>query len=189
MAASGVSSVTFYHFTSGPHLRAIAKHGLTVGDVPTDLARERGVIGVWLTSSDRPDGHGLEGSIVDKAAYRLTVAINSQSPVLHRWTDWAVRNVTSETIESLHKAAARNGSSEPRNWFVYFGVIAPSDILECVRMETGDKIADWANVSPPEFDVKPVPPSRRKAWQKRMLKDVRAARRSNGYPPSGTTTV
>jgi hypothetical protein len=62
-----------YHFTSGYHLYGIGRHGLTVGDVPTDLRRNRGRIGIWFTSSPTATGHGLETSSVDKGRYRLEV--------------------------------------------------------------------------------------------------------------------
>jgi hypothetical protein len=71
-----------YHFTSARHLRPISRYGLTVGDVPTDLDRWRGRIGVWLTSSSVPYGHGLEGSTGEKGAYRLSVSVADDSPLL-----------------------------------------------------------------------------------------------------------
>lgn len=37
-----------HHFTSERHLRPIAKFGLTVGDVPTDL-RRGAARGVWAS--------------------------------------------------------------------------------------------------------------------------------------------
>jgi hypothetical protein len=64
-----------YHFTSVRHLYGIALHGLTVGDVPTDIAKCKGTCGVWLTSDPSPGGNGLEGSAADKSRFRLTVAL------------------------------------------------------------------------------------------------------------------
>jgi hypothetical protein len=159
-----------YHFTSARHLRPISRYGLAVGDVPTDLDRWRGRIGVWLTSSSVPYGHGLEGSTVEKGAYRLSVSVADDSPLLHRWADWAPKNVTPDTIKRLHKVASKS-----ETWFVFFGVIRPEAIIECVHMATGAAVADWASISPPSLDVKAIPPSGRKAWQRRMLKMARAS--------------
>jgi len=56
----------FFHFTHRSALYGIGRYGLTVGDVPTDLRKGRGLIGVWLTTSAQAAGHGLEGSLEDK---------------------------------------------------------------------------------------------------------------------------
>jgi hypothetical protein len=162
-----------YHYTSGRHLRAIAKYGLTVGDVPTDIKKERGRIGIWLTNSLKEHGHGLEGSGVNKQQYRLAVSINDGAPALHKWSDWASKHVTANTISWLHTAAGRRAN--PDSWFIYFDVIVPERIIECVEVATGAVVADYENVSPPALDIKAVPSWRREAWQKRMLKDVRRA--------------
>jgi len=39
-----------YHYTSPQHLLGIAKHGLTIGGVPTDLGHSKGRVGVWPTT-------------------------------------------------------------------------------------------------------------------------------------------
>lgn len=169
-----------YHFTSPGHLRGIAIYGLTVGDVPTDRKRQRGRIGVWLTSSESPGGHGLHGSGVDKTSYRLSVSVDEGSPSLHRWLDWVHGNVTTDTIDALHKAAAQTEGDGPSTWFVYFGVLPPESIVDCVSVRTGESIKNWASITSPEMDIKPVPPWRREAWQRKMLKQVRSVlRRSN----------
>jgi hypothetical protein len=169
--------MVLYHFTSARHLRSIAKYGLTVGDVPINLRRGLGRIGVWLTTSNTADGHGLDGSAVDKKAYRLKVSVPDHARVLKKWLDWASRHVAPDTMQILHRAAEKAGgtSDDPETWFVYFGVLPPETIIECVNVRSQEVVTDWANVSPPELDVKPVPPWRRVAWQKRMLKDVRRA--------------
>lgn len=169
-----------YHYTSGRHLRPIARHGLTVGDVPTNIRRGRGRIGVWFSSVTTPGGHGLEGSAADKTRYRLAVEV-PENPLLVRWLDWAPKNVEAETIQLLHATAAEHGEGMPATWYVYFGVLAPATILACVDTVTGEEMADWGEASPPEFDVKAVPAWRREAWQRQMLKQVdRAARARRG---------
>jgi hypothetical protein len=125
-----------FHYTSGNALRPIAKHGLglTVGDVPTDIKRGRGVIGVWLTTHETPLGHGLEGSVKDKLRFRLSVDIEDSDPALHRWTEWATANVTPETLEILHGVA-----SGFESWFVYFGWIKQERIAEVTDTATGGR--------------------------------------------------
>ena len=54
--ASEKEMTLFYHYTSADALFGIGLHGLTVGDVPTDFRKGRGLIGVWLTSSDASKG-------------------------------------------------------------------------------------------------------------------------------------
>jgi hypothetical protein len=74
-----------YHFTSEHHLHGIARFGLTVGDVPTDIHQWKGRCGVWLTSNDAARGHGLEGSSTDKSRYRLMVEVDGDDPALVKW--------------------------------------------------------------------------------------------------------
>jgi hypothetical protein len=82
------AAVKLYHFTSARHLRGIALHGLTVGDVPTDIAAWKGCCGVWLTSDKTSRGQGLEGGQADKCRFRLTVEAPDNA-LLVKWTDWA----------------------------------------------------------------------------------------------------
>jgi hypothetical protein len=93
-----------YHFTSARHLRAIGLHGLTVGDVPTDLALNLGRCWVWLTSEENPEGHGLEGSKANKSQFRLTVDV-PDNELLVRWIDWAAKHVRPDTLRGLHGKA------------------------------------------------------------------------------------
>lgn len=160
-----------YHFTSARHLRPIASHGLTVGDVPTDIRRRRGRVGVWLTSSTTAAGHGLEGSSLDKTRYRLSVEA-PEGPLLVRWEEWAPSHVTEETVAALHTTAAKHAGEGPGSWYIYFGVLSPSSIRQCVDMATGLDLEQWGEISPPDLDVKAVPAWRREAWQRQMLKQV-----------------
>jgi hypothetical protein len=163
-----------YHFTSARHLRAIGLHGLTVGDVPTDLALNLGLCGVWLTSDDNPKGHGLEGSVANKSQFRLTVD-EPDNQLLARWIEWAAKCVTPDTVRRLHYTAPGFSS-----WYVYFGVIDRSAIINCVDMQTGREVKDWAVKPQSPTDAKPVPPWRRAAWHKKLLRDFAKAAVANG---------
>jgi hypothetical protein len=163
------ATVKLYHFTSARHLRGIALHGLTVGDVPTDIAAWKGRCGVWLTSDMTSRGHGLEGGLADKCRFRLTVEA-PHNALLVKWTDWAPKNVTTKTMRNLHATATSFDS-----WYVYFGVIEPSAIIECVDMEDSAAVKDWADRKPSPLDAPPVPSWRRDAWHRKLLKGARRA--------------
>jgi hypothetical protein len=162
-----------FHFTSARHLRGIACYGLTVGDVPTDIHRCRGRVGVWLTSAATAGGHGLEGSLADKTRYRLSIEVPDGSPQLVKWLDWAAKNVTPATIAALHSAAAKPGAQNgPDSWYVFFGVLPPLTIRSCVDMATGAEVQNWSDLSSPELDVSAVPGWRRNEWHRQLLKKM-----------------
>jgi hypothetical protein len=163
--------IKLYHFTSSHHLHGIALHGLTVGDVPTDLASNQGRCGVWLTSNMHPNGHGLEGSAADKSKYRLTVDAPDNG-LLVKWVNWSAKHVTPQTIRDLHSAAAKHGAVTFDDWYVYFGVIDRSAIQECVDTQTGEAVENWQDRTPSPLDVPPVPAWRRKAWHRKLLKEA-----------------
>lgn len=165
-----METLNLYHFTSADALKGIGLHGLTVGDVPTDIRKMRGLIGVWFTTSPEPDDHGLEGSAVDKQRYRLTVELPPDIPTLHRWTEWSRRNVTPETLGALHDSA-----SGWESWYIVLGIVKPETILACHDTQTGEPVPNWRDISTSRSDELIVPPWRRQAWQKRMLKSVRRA--------------
>ena len=153
-----------FHFTSERHLYGISRHGLTVGDVPTDIHSNKGRCGVWLTSDSDPKGHGLEGSAADKGQFRLTVNV-PENAALIRWIDWAPKNVTPTTIRVLH-ATARGFET----WYVYFGVIDLSAIVECFDLRGERTVQNWSERPSSPMDVEPVAPSRRDRWHKKLLK-------------------
>jgi hypothetical protein len=155
-----------YHFTSRDHLCGVGRFGLTVGDVPTNIHQFEGRCGVWLTADDTARGHGLEGSSMDKGRYRLTVSISEDDPALVKWTEWATKNATPATVRSLHASASGFDT-----WYVYFGVIDPAKIEECVDTHAGLTVESWRDL--PEGKVKPVPPERRRVWHKKLMKKMR----------------
>lgn len=166
----------FYHFTSRDHLPLIGQYGLTVGDVPTDIMRMRGRVGVWFTTSESATGHGLEGAAIDKQRYRLEVEPDTNTGLLHKWTEWAAQYVTLKTQEVLAQTAAEEGENVSDTWYVFFGVVPVTAIKKCVDTLTGDEMPDWKNLPVrPESIVNAVPPWRRDAWQRSMVKRVKKA--------------
>jgi hypothetical protein len=91
-----------YHFTARESLHGIGRYGLTVGDVSTDFKNFLGRVGVRLTDMSTADDHGLVGSRNDKTRIRLSVEVADDSPLLHKWTEWANSNCTAETLKWLH---------------------------------------------------------------------------------------
>ncbi|MFP3547442.1 hypothetical protein SB748_28995 [Rhizobium sp. SIMBA_035] len=157
-----------FHFTSAYHLRGIGEHGLTVGDVPTDIDAVRGRIGVWLTSSETPAGHGLSGSRVDKTRFRLLVEV-PETGSLQKWTTWAARNVTRKTMLRLEAADGFKADE----FFLYFGWLPPDTIKEVVEMRSGLVVPCWQSLLPPSVSLPGISFKDRHRWQKRMLKGVR----------------
>ena len=171
-----------FHYTSGRCLRGIARFGLTVGDVPTDIRHGKGRVGVWLTSAETGGGHGLESAAVDKTEYQLSVDIPDDAPQLVRWTDWSAANATPETIGALTAAAAEHEGVGPSSWYIFFGVLSPDKIVRCVRTSDSLEIPNWGEASPPETDIKAVPAWRRDAWHRQLLKKVERALKHQQSP-------
>jgi hypothetical protein len=163
-----------YHYTAGGNLRGIAKEGLTVGDVPTDIQRWKGRVGVWLTSSINPNGHGLVGSANDKKRFRIEVDVDDASPVLCRWDEWSLRNVTPETRRILSKTAAQDGDADfSSTWWLYFGWIKPDRLIRVIDTMTGEAVEGWSTIWPEGDSVPAVSFRRKEAWQKNLLRAVR----------------
>ncbi|MER9104432.1 hypothetical protein NKH95_10820 [Mesorhizobium sp. M0848] len=164
-----MQNMTFYHFTSAESLLGIGRHGLTVGDVPTDIAKMRGLVGVWLTSSPLSDNHGL-GKQYDKRRYRLTVELPVGLPTLHKWTEWSKQYVTPQTITGLQDTA-----SAWDTWYIVLGVVPADGVIACIDVQSGETIHNWREIKLPGSEKRIVPPWRREAWQKRMFKQVSKA--------------
>lgn len=159
-----------YHFTSAAHLHAISQHGLTVGDVVTDLDSFKGKIGVWLTSSTTPEGHGLSGSTVDKTEFRLLVDV-PENRMLWKWTDWAQENLSPEIRGLLDTPDAHRFEE----FYVYFGWLPTERIIEVTSTITGELENDWGRHRPESDLALGVPFRKRYDWQKRTLRNVRNA--------------
>jgi hypothetical protein len=159
-----------YHFTGGEFLRGIAAHGLTVGDVPTDISRLKAKIGVWFTSSEIAEGHGLDRSAVNKKRFRLKVDVPEDKNLV-RWDSWASGNVTKQTREMLDNADGHQSSS----WMIYFGKIDPSRIIEVADMSSGSIVIDWRTCWP-DFASEPgVKYEDRFSWHGRVNYNIRRA--------------
>jgi hypothetical protein len=160
-----------YHFTSAAHLRGIYQHGLTVGDVITDFEKFEGKVAVWLTTSPTPEGHGLSNSLVDKTEFRLTVEVDEADYRLHRWRDWADENLDLMTQLQVHMADGWNSKS----WYLLFGWVPPSRILEVVSTKTGQRVENWGKYYPEVISARPVSYQGRHAWHRRTMREVRRA--------------
>ncbi len=132
-----------YHFTAGEYLRGIAECGLTVGDVPTNFKGLKSKVGVWLTTSEIAEGHGLDGSALQKKRFRLKVDVPEDKNLV-RWVDWAHDNVTKQTREGLKGA----GGGQSSTWLIYFGKIDPARIIEVVNTISGSLVDDWRTCWP-----------------------------------------
>jgi hypothetical protein len=107
---------------------------------------------------------------LDKKRFRLSIEVNRDSPLLSRWTDWARTNCTKLTVETFSRLEYNYNS-----WFIYFGIIHTSAIINCKDTQTGQDGFDWKGMPETPFDRPGVPPWRRKSWHKHLLKDVRRA--------------
>lgn len=164
------SNMLLYHYTAGENLRGIAKEGLTVGDVPTDLTKFKGRIGVWFTTSTSAEGHGLDGSRWDKKRFRIAVEV-PETPLLVRWNDWAATNVTPATRKQLD--AAIDGESGTADWWICFGWVRPEQIDHVVDMAAGEELPYWQTGWPEGKSRPGIPFRQRDAWQRRMLKEIK----------------
>lgn len=146
----------------------------------TDIDAFRGKVGVWLTTSETPEGHGLEGSSVDKSEFRLTVDV-PENELLRRWSKWARENLSLRTRLLLDTGDV----DRSEDFFVYFGWLPAERILEVTSTRTGKKETDWRRERPESHLVPGVPFARRYEWQKRMLRNVHEMLTLTRAQPSG----
>lgn len=161
-----------FHYTSAVHLRGIHQYGLTVGDVITSFERFEGRIAVWLTCSMNPEGHGLIGSRVDKTEFRLTVDVDQNDARFCKWSDWAKENLDLATQLRIQMSDGWRADS----WYLWFGWIPASKIVEVVSTRTGQHIEKWGEHYPEAISARPVSYEGRHAWHRRTMRDVRRAR-------------
>lgn len=169
-----------YHFTSAAHLHGISKFGLTVGDVVTDIDALKGKIGVWLTASETPEGHGLEGSRVDKSEFRLTVDV-PENKMLWKWNDWARENLSLRTRILIDTGDV----DRSEDFYVYFGWLPAERIMQVISTETGKTETDWGRERADSHLVPGVPFGKRYDWQKRTLRNVHEVLTLMAAQPSG----
>ena len=162
-----------HHFTSLNALAPIGKFGLTIGDVPTDIKRRKGVVGVWLTTASEPVALGLAGSAVDKSRVRLALDLPDDAYPLHSWDSWKRKNVDPDTVRRLEQVAGR--TADPSTWYIYLGWLQEKLIVEAVDMATGTAIADWRGGLQGVKPVDGVAYRDKAAWHRDMLRRVRKA--------------
>jgi hypothetical protein len=154
---------TLFHFTGRPFMRGIALYGLTVGELPIDF--DDIVVGVSLTSSTTPHGHGLP---LWKTACRLTIDTGLiDRRQLVKWTVWAPRHVTPRMRRGLHREAASFNS-----WWAYVGCIPPEAIV-AVDMSSGETLPRWRDwpASPDDHPAIPPDDEARAAWRLETLRN------------------
>lgn len=138
-----------YHYTAHEHWPAIAREGLSRGDVP--VSPDATVNAVWLTTSANPAAHGLSGGELlpyqptlaalgiprppsgfvrtyNKRAVRLEVDIPADDTRLVRWSQWAEGRVAPQWRRTLEETGG--GRALARTWYLYHGVISTDWIRE-----------------------------------------------------------
>jgi len=106
-----------YHFTSTMHLPLIERAGF-IRTTESNLSFLRGHAGpdvVWLMDSDSADGatHGLDGSVVDKKAVRITVRVQAE-----RWTEWVKRQPGYDPLTAASLVRTGGGTEAASHWWV-----------------------------------------------------------------------
>ena len=165
------------HFTTARHLKGIGKHGLTIGDVPTDLRRGQGRVGIWLTTSEDVTGHGFGGER-STPSHRLTIELPDDAPGLVRWSEWAEEHVTVETAANLKTCAGKDGPSQWQTWWVSFPPVPRSRIVACRDLASGTDVEAWSEILIPSAEHSrtvlssslSVPAWRRDTWHRQLTK-------------------
>src|SRR3546814_9038058 len=67
----------------------------------------------------------------NKKAIRIKVKLPSSDRRLFHWPAWSRKRMSRQWLDALHKA----GGPRWRTWYIYFGVVPPSDFLEVLRSE------------------------------------------------------
>lgn len=115
-----------YHFTAKEYVEEIKTHGVLLGDVPTSPLE--GFNAPWLTSDPSWEKQGWrEGSVIDKAAARLTIEIPDEElgNKLFHWPKVAkMLNMSKEWFFALDEAGGRGSQS----WYIHLGTIPPERI-------------------------------------------------------------
>ena len=132
------------HFTCTEHLPSILADGLNRGDVPT--SRSTGENGVWFTTNETPQGHGLRDGVErqatpkelaamglpadapvfwpNKHAVKIKVMIPSRDRLLVPWWKWGRKHCEPAFFDTLNKIGP-----EYKTWFIYFGTVSPDQFL------------------------------------------------------------
>ncbi len=128
-----------YHYTARVYLPAIARDGLSLGDVPVNPTD--GFNAVWLTTASTADGHGLsDGRELDaeekrlagappgarlyyanKREIRFAVKIPSSDRRLVYWPRWARKRLSPAWYSTLNEIGGKRADT----WWLYWGVLPP----------------------------------------------------------------
>lgn len=127
--------LTLHHYTSAYHLPTIlATGGLHLGELP--LGNGESLRATWFTTEQIPDGHGLDGSAVDKAAVRITVRFGVDRPVrVERFEAVARKYHLMEVYRDL--AASGGGLAKAKSWYVY-PVMVGCDEFDAIEFRRED---------------------------------------------------
>lgn len=171
-AMPAANPMRLYHYTAGEYLRGIAKHGLTVGAVSTDHTLDNCIVGVWLTSSESPLGHGFDVmNNHSKRQFRISADVPTSDGKLVKWSEWAKKNLSPLAAWHLKQIAASvDGVDASDTWFVYFGWIKPESIVGVTDTGTETEVPDWPTHWPDALSEKGVPYWRREAWLRKSIK-------------------
>jgi hypothetical protein len=139
-----------YHFTWEGVLPAILRDGINRGDIPLTPAwpppPDEQLSAPWLTTDNRPDGHGLEGvypGFPDKKQVRITVdRAKLDIERLFRWSAFADDlNIDREWRRVLERGR------KPNSWLIYFGIVRPETFVTVdVRNKHGYYRPLWDNL-------------------------------------------
>lgn len=113
-----------YHFTSLGHLPVIlATGGLWRGEVPVGDGSQS-LRGTWFTSDPDPQGHGLDGSSVDKREVRITVVFQRNDRGLAHWLKFARVRLSLHCIEEMMQTGG--GKRKAETWYIHPSQIPPA---------------------------------------------------------------
>src|SRR3546814_16300851 len=87
----------------------------------------------------------------NKKAIRIKVKLPSSDRRLFHWPAWSRKRMSRQWLDALHKA----GGPRWRPWYIYFGVVPPSDFLEVLDMTTGEPAAVLAEADEPCRPTRP----------------------------------
>ena len=134
--------MNLYHFTSHLALPHIKEEGIAFGDVPlTSSPDNHGEdTAVWFTTDKDPKRQGWQnptqrGKHINNTAIRLTVEIPEEERMrLHRWRDYAARNVVDQTWQQ--RLEKRGGGDECATcWYLFKGIVVPEWITKVDELQ------------------------------------------------------
>ena len=140
-------NVILYHYSAGEYLHAIAKHGLTVGDVPTNIMAGLGRFGLYGFLGDHPGGNCLGGSAIDKSRFRFAVEVTPED--LFGKMDGLARTQRDGTNDRVSRAFERCDAAELVGLFrldqryLHLSLLIQAPSRRCTPSAT---LLDFANV-------------------------------------------